>query len=172
MSVNQPTIRQGTTDDAAELLEIYRPVVEETSISFELEVPSVEEFARRIAVSNEKHLWLVAEIDGVLAGYAYAGSHRARAAYGYSTEVSAYLHADFRGQGLGTALYKKLFEELEDYPYFHAYAGITMPNDASVGLHKSVGFSYVGTFENVGFKYNRWHDVSWWYRQLKPGLPS
>ncbi len=156
----------------AELLAIYAPIVETTAISFELVPPSVEEFAGRIESSNRAHAWLVMEREGRLAGYAYGGSHRARAAYRHSTEVSVYLHADYRGKGVGIALYDALFPLLAELGYYHAYAGITLPNEASVALHRKARFVQIGTFPSVGFKFGEWHDVSWWHRQLREGLPE
>ncbi len=167
-----PGIRRATRGDAAELLAIYAPIVETTAISFELVPPSVDEFAGRIEASNRAHAWLVMEREGRLAGYAYGGSHRARAAYNYSTEVSVYLHEDARGQGVGMALYQALFPLLAELGYYHAFAGITLPNDASTALHRKAGFTRIGVFPKVGFKFAAWHDVSWWHRPLREGQPE
>jgi phosphinothricin acetyltransferase len=167
-----PGIRRGTRADAAELLAIYAPLVETTAITFETVPPSVGDFGDRIEKANESHAWLVLQREGRLAGYAYGGSHRARAAYGHSAEVSVYLHEDFRGKGVGMALYSALFPLLADLGYYHAYAGITLPNEASVALHKSAGFGEIGVFPSVGYKFGQWHDVSWWHRVLREGKPE
>ena len=159
-------IRQATPGDAAAMLEIYRPIVEDTAISFELAVPTVDDFASRIEKYLATHEWLVAEIDGEVAGYAYASSHRARAAYRFSAEVSVYVHPQYQGQGLGKKLYTALFDSIRERGFHYAYGGITLPNDASVALHKACGFSEIGTFSEVGFKYDSWHDVSWWQRKI------
>jgi phosphinothricin acetyltransferase len=159
-------IRAAIAADAAALLEIYRPYVETTAVSFELEVPSIEEFQRRIAVAVEGWSWLVAEVDGRQVGYAYASAHRAREAYRTSVETSAYVHEDYRRQGIGCALYTQLLNELTQRGFGSAYAAITLPNDASVGFHKSLGFEPIGVFPRVGRKFGAWHDVAWFYRPL------
>ncbi len=165
-------IRRAVPTDAAALLAIYAPIVEDTAISFEATVPSEADFAARIAKINKTHLWLVAEYGGGVAGYAYAGPHRSRAAYGYSVDTTVYLDPAYRGKGIGAALYERLFDELVQFDYYNAFAGITLPNDASIALHKKAGFEFVGAFEDVGFKRGTWRDVSWWRRQIKPGQPS
>jgi phosphinothricin acetyltransferase len=162
-------MRPAAPGDAAELLSIYRPIVEKTVTSFELECPSEKEFARRIETANAAHAWLTAEIDGKIAGYAYATAHRARAAYKYSAETSAYVHEDFRGQGVGGGLYRRLLDELSGLGYCNAFAGITLPNPASVALHESVGFVPIGTFPRVGYKFGSWRDVGWWHRPIRGG---
>ena len=159
-------IRRATPGDVGDLLSIYRPIAANTATSFELEPPTEEEFAHRIEIAGESHAWLVAEVDSRLAGYAYATQYRPRGAYKYSVETSAYVHAGFRGKRIGARLYERLFEVLRVLGYCHAFAGITLPNAASVALHKSVGFSAVGTFPNAGYKFGSWHDVSWWHRTI------
>lgn len=159
-------IRHATADDAAAMLEIYRPIVEDTATSFELVVPTVDEFATRIEKYISTHEWLVAEVDGDPGGYAYASPHRPREAYRFSAEVSVYVHPHFRGKGVGKKLYTALFDSIRKLGFHYAYAGITLPNDASVALHKACGFSEIGTFSEVGFKYDSWHDVSWWQRKI------
>ena len=160
-------IRDARPEDAAALLSIYRPFVTDTVVSFETEAPDESEFARRIASAQEKWAWLVAESEGRIAGYAYGSVYRKRAAYRFSTEVSAYVHADFRGRGVGRALYERLFEVLAGLGYCTAYAGIALPNDASLALHQSVGFTPIGVFRRAGWKFGRWNDVSWWQRTLR-----
>jgi phosphinothricin acetyltransferase len=159
-------IRDATAADAASLLEIYRPIVQTTAISFEVDVPDAQELARRIASAQAKHSWIVGEADGEIAGYAYAGTLRLREAYRYSTEVSAYVAETHRGNGYGLVLYEALVQKLRELGYCSLYAAITMPNDASVALHRKAGFKHVGTFPNVGYKFEQWHDVSWWHQQI------
>jgi len=162
-------IRQATEADAPSLLAIYAPFVEQTPITFEVVVPSVDEFAARIAKSLDKWQWLVAEdVDhgGRIAGYAYGSLHRERYAYRFSTEVSAYVDPACHRQGIGRALYTRLFDDLAAKGYCNAYAGITVPNEASVGMHRSAGFEMIGVFRNVGWKFDRWHDVAWMQRTL------
>ena len=160
-------LRPATPADAAAVLSIYAPFVEHTAVSFETAVPTVEEMADRIATTRASWQWLVAERDGACAGYAYGGSHRARHAYRYSTEVSAYIAPGHHRQGLGRALYERLFEDLAALGYCSAYAGIVLPNEASVALHRRVGFAPIGVFPRVGYKLQRWHDVAWFYRPLR-----
>ena len=159
-------IRQAKPSDAEQLLEIYRPVVENTTASFELVPPSADEFSIRIAAAIEHHEWLVMEDADRLTGYAYATPHRVREAYQYSVETSVYVHADCRVKGVGKKLYKALFVSLQSRDFHNAYAGITLPNDASVALHESLGFEPIGVFREIGFKHDDWHSVSWWQRRI------
>lgn len=165
------SIRQAGTDDAPALLEIYAPYVLDTCISFEAAPPTLEQFQARM----NSIVWLLAEVEGKVLGYAYASRHRERAAYAWSVEVSVYVDRDSRGGGVGRALYDALLEELKRSGYCHAYAGITLPNEASVKLHRRLGFEPVGVFKRVGFKMGRWHDVGWWQLCLRdtddPGAP-
>ena len=160
-------IRDARPDDAAALLDIYRPFVTETTVSFELEPPTVAEFERRIASAQSEWAWLVAERHGDVAGYAYASAFRTRAAYRWTVEVSAYVHPTHRGQGIAGALYRRLFGVLIARGYCNAYAGIALPNDASIGFHRSLGFTAVGVFHRAGRKFGKWHDVSWWEARLR-----
>jgi phosphinothricin acetyltransferase len=160
-------VRIATDSDAAILREIYRPYVETTAISFELEVPSIEEFGRRISVVVERWSWLVAEVEGRQVGYAYASAHRAREAYRSSVETSAYVAQEYQRQGIGRSLYVQLLSELRERGFGSAFAGITLPNDASVGFHRSLGFAPIGVFPGVGRKFGIWHDVAWFYRSIQ-----
>jgi len=160
-------IRSAAEGDAPACLAIYRPFVEETVVSFEMVSPTVEEFAGRIRKSLSAWQWLVAERDGRCLGYAYGSSHRERAGYRWSVEVSAYVSPNHHRQGIGRALYLKLFVDLIQKGYCNAYAGITLPNDGSVALHHSVGFGPVGIFKSIGRKFGRWHDVAWFQRPLR-----
>ncbi len=169
--MSAPRIRAATPADAAELLAIYRPCVERTTVSFETQAPTVEEFAGRIGKALAGWAWLVAEVDGRCAGYAYATSHRERAAYRWSVETSAYVHGDFHRRGLGRALYEALFPALAARGYCQAFAGIALPNEASLALHRAAGFEPIGVFRRIGFKFGAWQDVAWFQRQLREGLP-
>lgn len=161
-------IRDATPGDAPALLEIYRPSVETTAVSFELETPSIDEFASRVATAQTRWAWLVAEdAAGAVAGYAYGGAFRSRPAYRFATEVSAYVADAHRGRGVGKRLYSELLGRLESLGYCTAYAGIVIPNDASVALHRAVGFEPAGVFRRAGWKFGAWHDVSWWQRILR-----
>jgi phosphinothricin acetyltransferase len=166
-------IRLATERDALACLRIYAPVVAETAISFETEAPSVEEMERRIADTLVQLPWLVLEEPEGVQGYAYAAPYRKRAAYQWSVEVSVYVAEEARGKGVGRRLYAALFDLLRRQGYVNAYAGIALPNDASVGLHEAMGFRPVGVYRNVGFKLGRWLDVGWWQLELRepPGEP-
>ena len=167
-----PTIRSAVEADAAALLAIYRPFVESTAVSFETVVPTVEEFATRIAKALTGWQWLVAEQDGQCIGYAYGSSHRQRQAYRWSVEVSAYVHPNHHHRGVGRALYLRLLEELAQKGFCNAYAGTTLPNEGSVALHRAVGFEFIGVFKAVGRKFGTWHDVAWFQRVLRDSPPS
>ena len=164
----QPVIlRQATEADASALLAIYRPFVETTAVSFETLTPTVVEFAARIAKAIEGWQWLVAEQNARCVGYAYGSSHRERPAYQWSVEVSAYVHPSFYRQGIGRALYLRLFEELKHKGFCNAFAGVALPNESSIALHRTVGFEPIGTFRAVGRKFGKWHDVAWFQRTLR-----
>ena len=160
------TLRNATPSDVAGVLQIYRPFVESTAVSFERVTPSDREMAERIAAAAEECAWLVAESNGRVVGYAYAGRHRSRDAYRYSVETSVYVGPDDRRSGIACALYSELFERLRSRGYASAYAGITVPNDASVAFHESFGFEVIGVFPRVGRKFGAWHDVLWMYRAV------
>ena len=164
------SLRAASSEDAAALREIYRPYVENTAISFELEVPSVDEFAQRISVAVQDWSWLVAEVDSRPVGYAYGTAHRPRRAYRFSVETSAYVHERYHRRGIARRLYRRLLDELRSRGYACAYAGITLPNDASVGFHRSLGFEPIGVFPRVGRKFGRWHDVAWLHLTLRDSV--
>ena len=111
--------------------------------------------------------WLVWEEDGRVLGYAYASGHRARAAYQWCVEVSVYVHPDARRGGIARRLYTELFERLREQGFYNAYAGITLPNPASVGFHEAMGFRPIGVYPKIGYKFGRWHDVGWWSLRLR-----
>lgn len=160
-------IRLAQTRDAAEVAAIYEPYVTDSSVSFEWEPPDAKEIAARISKVLESKPWLVYLVDGAVAGYAYASSHRDRAAYQWSVEVSAYTHPQYRRAGIARALYEQLFLMLAGQGYYNAYAGITLPNDASVGFHAALGFEPIGVYRKIGFKHGQWHDVAWFARALR-----
>jgi len=162
-------IRVATPDDAEAIAAIYAPIVLATVISFEIEPPSTGEMSSRIASTVAHFPWLVSlDAGDRISGYAYASKHRERPAYQWSVDTTAYVREDSRGQGIGKRLYLALFEELARHGYFRAFAGIALPNDASVALHESVGFTPVGVYGKVGYKMGAWHDVGWWQRALRP----
>ncbi|CAN5868762.1 GNAT family N-acetyltransferase [soil metagenome] len=162
-------IRLATPRDAADIAEIYRPAVADAAASFELEPPDAAEMAARVATVLTRTPWIVCETgQGSIAGYAYASRHRDRAAYQWSVEVSAYVRQAAHRSGVGRALYTSLFAILVVQGFRNAYAGITLPNPASVGFHKALGFTSVGIYRGIGYKAGAWHDVEWLERELAP----
>jgi L-amino acid N-acyltransferase YncA len=164
--MSTPQLRMATADDAAQITEIYAPLVRETAITFETESPSADEMRRRIVDTTMRFPWLVADDAGTITGFAYAGRHRKRAAYAWAADVSVYVASDTRRSGIGRSLYTALLELLTAQGYANAFAGIALPNDASVGLHETLGFTLVGVYESVGYKLQHWWDVAWWQRRL------
>jgi L-amino acid N-acyltransferase YncA len=161
------TIRLAAPDDAGAVAAIYRPYVEETVISFEAVPPTAGDMAARIAKTMPAYPWLVSVLDDRVIGYAYAGQHSERAAYRWSTNVSVYIDREHRRRGAGTALYRALFDLLRAQGYANAFAGITLPNPASVGIHESLGFRPIGVYARAGHKFDAWHDVGWWQLELQ-----
>jgi len=146
------TIRLATEKDPGEISAVYAPVVRDTIISFEIEPPTEGEMRRRIINTLERFPWLVYERDGRISGYAYAATHRSRFAYQWCADVSAYVHENERRRGVGRALYTSLNSLLVLQGYYNAYAGIALPNPASVGLHESLGFRLIGIYRRTGYK--------------------
>ncbi|MBV8417969.1 MAG: N-acetyltransferase [Verrucomicrobia bacterium] len=161
-------IRLATSVDAAAVLKIYGPFCEESPITFETKRPTITEMEGRILDITERFPWLICENGADVVGYAYASSHRERAAYRWAVDVAVYIAGSCRGQGIGTALYTALFQVLRAQGFYKAYAGITLPNPASIQLHRRLGFEHVGVYKQVGFKAGAWHDVSWWDLTLQP----
>jgi L-amino acid N-acyltransferase YncA len=161
-------IRLAKPDDGAAVAEIYRPAVVERATSFEINPPDAEAMATRIESCLVRFPWLVAEEDGEVTGYAYASAHRTRPAYQWSVDVSAYVSNRAHRRAIGRSLYEALFRVLALQGFRNAYAGITMPNEASEGFHRALGFTPVGIYRGVGYKLGRWHDVLWLERALVP----
>lgn len=159
-------MRLATPRDAPAVHAIYAPIVRDTFISFEREVPSIPEIEGRIAATLQRYPWLVFEERAGLAGYAYASEHRSRAAYQWSTDVSCYVHEHARRRGIGARLYQALFRILALQGFTNAFAGIALPNAASVAMHEAVGFVALGRYRDVGFKQGEWHDTVWMQRRL------
>jgi L-amino acid N-acyltransferase YncA len=154
--------------DAAACAEIYAPHVEGGIASFEELAPDAPEMAGRIRRYGESHAWLVAERKGRVVGYAFATPFKERPAYRWSTSVSVYVADDARGTGVGGALYGALFDRLRERGFRMAVAGITLPNEASCGLHESLGFELVGVNREIGWKQGAWRDVAWYQLELTP----
>jgi phosphinothricin acetyltransferase len=166
------TIRLARLEDAPGVAEIYDPIVRSSPISFEIDPPGEAGMRERIEETLPFYPWLVDERDGIVAGYAYAGRHSPRAGYAWSVSTSVYVRPAFHRLGVGRALYRRLFEILVAQGFVTAYAGITLPNAGSVGLHEAVGFTPVGVYRDAGFKDGAWYDVGWWQRPLqRPATP-
>lgn len=160
------TIRSATAQDAAAFAAIYAPYVTDTWISFETEAPDAAEMERRIARYGASHAWLAAEVDGKPAGYAYASPHRDRAAYASSCDVAVYVDPAHARSGIGRALYGALLPLMKDKDLHAAFAGIALPNVASIALHEAMGFTPIGIYREVGWKLGGWRDVGWWQKLL------
>jgi phosphinothricin acetyltransferase len=177
LSANTETVRPVTVGiirdaepdrDAAACLDIYAPFVRDTWVTFEEQVPTVEEFRGRMVSYMATHPWLVFEADGRVVGYTYATKLRPRAAYRWTAEVTIFLASSHRHAGIGRRLYRELMERLRRQGFHVACAGIALPNDASVGLHRAMGFEPVGVYKRVGWKAGAWRDVGWWQLELQP----
>lgn len=156
-------IRNATLADATAIADLYDYYVRETVITFEIDPVSAEEIARRIGVVQDAGLpWLVTEVEGEVVGFAYAAPYRPRAAYLHSVEVTIYLKNGTQARGLGGALFGELISRLRKLPVHLALSLIALPNDASVALQQRSGFTYAGTFTEVGRKFDRWIDVAHW----------
>jgi phosphinothricin acetyltransferase len=156
-------IRNVTAADAEAISAIYNPYVVETTVTFEEESVASAEMETRIRDTVAAGLpWVVAEIDGRIVAYAYASRWKSRCAYRYAVESTVYVAPGHAGQGLGTLLYRELFDQLRACGVHSVLAGITLPNDASVALHEKMGFEKVGQFREVGWKFRRWIDVGYW----------
>jgi phosphinothricin acetyltransferase len=153
--------------DAAACAAIYEPYVRETAVSFEEQPPVAGVLADRITRYSNTHAWLVAEDAGEVLGFAYACPHRDRAAYRWAADVSVYIGHGHHRRGIGRALYGELLALLERQGFYMACAGVTLPNDASVGLHESFGFKPVGVYRRIGYKAGAWWDVGWWQLALR-----
>jgi L-amino acid N-acyltransferase YncA len=163
------SIRDATVDDGAACAAVYAPYVTDTAITFEDEPPTADEMAERITRAQKNHAWVVLEDAGRVVGYACAGPYKERAAYRWACEVSVYLETGRRRSGAGRALYAALFERLVARGFRTAVAGVALPNPASEGLHRAMGFEPVGVYRRIGWKFGRWHDVAWTQRTLAAG---
>ena len=160
------TVRRARPEDAARCQQIYATYVRDTVISLEEEPPSLAEMQQRMARSLETHDWLVLDGPEGVVGYAYGGPYRSRAAYRWACEVSVYVEQGHQRHGAGRQLYEELFPRLVERGYLTAVAGMTLPNAASEGLHRALGFEPIGTWRRIGWKFGAWHDVLWMQRHL------
>lgn len=163
---SERTVRDATEADGAACAAIYGPYVRDTAVTFEADPPGAAEMAGRIAAATRTHAWLVLEEAGCVVGYAYGGPFMAREAYRFSCTASVYLEPGRRRRGDGRALYVALLGRLAELGYHRVMAGMTLPNPASDGLHRAMGFTPVGVYRRVGWKHGAWHDVAWVQRDL------
>lgn len=171
------TIRDARRSDVPAMLAIYAPFVEHTAVSFEYDVPTEAEFARRLEEHQAAFPWLVCEENGRVMGYAYAGRAFERAAYGWNAEISCYLAPELRGRGVGRRLYARIEEILTRLGYYKLFAVVTSANAPSVAFHRALGFRDAACFRNVGYKQGGWYDVLWLEKTLcdrpePPRLPQ
>ncbi len=164
-------IRVASEQDAAAVAAIYAPYVRDTAISFEDVPPSPDEMRRRITATLATHPFLVFEREGRIVAYAYASQHKERAAYRWSADVTIYASPEVHRRGIGRLLYTELFDLLARQGIHSAFAGVTLPNEKSVGLHEAMGFEPIGIYRETGFKFGAWRDVGWWRRSIGSGLP-
>ena len=166
-------LRIAAPEDAAELLGIYAPYVENTAITFEYEVPSAEEFASRIRHTLKRYPYLAAEQNGEILGYAYAGSFNDRAAYDWAVETSIYVRQDKKRMGIGSRLYEALEQALKRQGILNLNACIAytetedehLTND-SVYYHEKLGYRMAGQFHKCGYKFGHWYDMVWMEKSI------
>jgi len=164
--MKQAVLRLAKPADAEGILKIYASYVTDTAISFEYDVPSKDEFAKRIENISKKYPYLVCELDGEIVGFAYASSFKGRTAYMWNAELSIYIENKCCRLGLGHSFYSALIEILKLQNIQTVYGGVTVPNEGSEWLHKSMGFEVVGVYKKNGFKLGKWHDVAWFAKHI------
>ena len=160
------SIRMATAQDVPRILEIYAPYIQNTAISFEYDVPGLEDFTRRFLDITAKFPWLVWEENGVILGYAYGSLPFERAAFQWSTEASIYLCPEAQGKGIGRKLYAELERLLQEQGYKKVYAIITTANENSIAFHKAVGYRHTATMPDCGYKLGVWHGIVWMEKEL------
>ena len=159
-------VRIAKPSDAENILEIYAPYIISHSTTFEIEVPTIEQFQLRMAQIQLRFPWIICTINNSIAGYTYASPFKEREAYQWSAECSVYLSHPFMNKGIGRLLYKTLFSIIKYQGIRNVFAGITLPNDPSIRLHERLGFKSIAVYENIGYKLGQWHNVGWWKLQL------
>ena len=160
MKMKRAIIRQAKKEDAAEILELYSPYIRESAISFEYEVPALDEFTKRILEISNQYPYLVCVFEEKIVGYAYAHRHMERAAYQWNVELSVYVSGEIFRIGIGKALYSAVIEILELQNIQNIYCGVTLPNPGSEKLHAYFGFQLLGVYRKTGYKCGAWHDVA------------
>ncbi|MBK8485201.1 MAG: N-acetyltransferase [Saprospiraceae bacterium] len=167
---NNFEIRFINETDTQAVLDIYKYYVDHTIISFEYEAPTLEEYRERIRISTEKYPWLICLCNNKIIGFAYGSTYRYRNAYQWSSESSIYIAPDFHTKGIGRILYMTLLELLKLQGYFNVFAGVALPNEKSVGFHRTLGFKEIGFFKKVGYKHGNWHDIHWFQLHLTDNI--
>ncbi len=165
--MNQVHIRPVSLEDSAQILNIYASFIRDTTITFEYEVPSLEEFTKRVDSISSHFPYIVAEVNGEIAGYAYSHTLRERAAYQWDAELSIYVSDAYQKLGLGKLLYGAIIELSKLQNIHTVYGCVTAPNPKSDRLHAYFGFEKVGVYHNTGYKHGGWHDVIWYEKQIK-----
>lgn len=160
-------IRLANTKDAQAILNIYKEYFS-TPITFEYNVPSIEEFTKRIEDVLKEYPYYVYEEDGKILGYAYAHKFKERTAYGWDAEISIYIDKNYQSRGLGKALCLKLLETLKAQNVVNVYSVISVPNEKSQKLHESLGFKQIALYEKTGYKLNAWHDIAVYLIRVNP----
>ena len=164
-------LRNAVLSDVPAMLELYRPYVTDTAITFEYEVPTLEDFTLRFQTITRDFPWLVWEEQGEVLGYAYGSRAFERAAYQWDADLSIYLRRDCRGRGIGKALYRELEDALRNLGYHVVYALVTSANEESCRFHRALGYREFARFERSGFKFGQWYDVTWFEKRLQNGDP-
>lgn len=159
-------IRKVQIEDAQQLLEIYNYYVEHSIVTFDIEPLSLKTFKEKMIRINKEYPFIVFEEDHKILGYAYGSRWRPKPAYNKTVESTVYVKHDEHGKQIGTKLYKELLQQLKQQKFHIVLGGLTLPNDASVNLHEKFGFELVAQFNQVGYKFNSWHDVGFWQLKL------
>lgn len=160
--MSERKIRFATLEDAEAILSIYAEYIVNTGVTFEIEVPTIEQFRERMRRITEQFPWLVCVIDGEIAGYAYGSKHGERAAYRWSADLSVYISEKYHRRGIASALYRAVMDLLRLQGYYTVYAGVSTPNEKSEAFHSAFGFRNLGEFKNVGYKLGMWRGVAWY----------
>ena len=160
------SVRLAKQEDLPRILEIYKPYVENTAISFEYKTPTLEEFTKRFLGITARFPWLVWEENGIILGYAYGSAPFERAAYQWCAEASIYLCPEAQGRGIGKKLYADLEDSLQKQGYRKVYAIITTANEDSLAFHRAVGYRHTATMPDCGYKFGRWYGTVWMEKDL------
>lgn len=172
MNSERYTLRPVTPGDAADILSVYAPFIKNTTVTFELEVPSVSDFADRIERISGSYPWIVCCQEGRPVGYAYSSRHAERGAYGFSANLSVYVDPEFSRRGLGRMLCREIIGLSREIGVCNLFSAVTVPNEASFALHKALGFEQCGYFTRAGRKFGTWRDLAWFELRLSDEPPE